>query len=89
MSQRFSIEFRRSADKELEKLDGRTRARILRNIIALADNPRPHGARALVGEDGLWRIRVGDYRVVYEVTDAELLVLVVRIAHRSSVYRKL
>ena len=88
MSHSYSIEIRRSAEKALEKLDGRTRARILRNIIALADDPRPPGVKALTGEDGLWRIRIGDYRVVYEIRDTELLVLVVRVAHRRDVYRK-
>jgi mRNA interferase RelE/StbE len=84
----YTVQFRRSAEKSLEKLDGRNRARILRNIVALADNPRPPGVKQLSGEDTLWRIRVGDYRVVYEIRDAELVVLVVRVAHRSEVYRK-
>jgi mRNA interferase RelE/StbE len=84
----YTVQFRRSAEKSLEKLDGRNRARILRNIVALADNPRPPGVKPLSGEDTLWRIRIGDYRVVYEIRDAELLVLVVRVAHRSEVYRK-
>ena len=54
----------------------------------LGNDPRPPGVKALVGEAGLWRIRVGDYRVVYEINDTELIVLVVRIAHRSDVYRR-
>ncbi|MPZ84833.1 MAG: plasmid stabilization protein [Actinophytocola sp.] len=88
MSDSYSIEFRRSAEKALAKLDGRTRARILRNVAALADDPRPTGVKSLTGEHGLWRIRVGDYRVVYEIRDNELLVLVIRVAHRREVYRK-
>lgn len=88
MIRHYSIEFRRSAEKELGKLDGRIRARILRTIVTLADDPRPPGVKALTGEAGSWRIRIGDYRVVYEINDTELIVLVVRIAHRSDVYRR-
>jgi mRNA-degrading endonuclease RelE of RelBE toxin-antitoxin system len=50
------------------------------------DNPRPHGVKTLVGEHGLWHIRVGDYRVIYEIRDTESLVLIVRVAHRREVY---
>lgn len=88
MTSDYSVEFRPSAEKSLDKLDGRSRARILRRIIALAVDPRPPGVKALTGERGLWRIRIGDYRVVYEINDTKLLVLVVRIAHRSDVYRR-
>jgi mRNA interferase RelE/StbE len=88
VSRSYSITFRRSAEKSLAKLDGRSRARILRAVIALADDPRPSGVKALTGEDDLWRIRVGDHRVVYEINDTELLVLVLRVAHRSDVYRR-
>ncbi|WP_434743790.1 type II toxin-antitoxin system RelE family toxin [Micromonospora sp. SH-82] len=52
----------------------------------LEQDARPAGCRKLVGEDGQWRIRIGDYRVVYAIFDQELVVLVVRVAHRSSVY---
>ena len=54
----------------------------------MADNPRPQGSKKLGGEDGLYRIRVGDYRIVYAIRDDILVVLVVRIGHRSEVYRK-
>jgi mRNA interferase RelE/StbE len=83
----YSIEFRRSAEKELGRLDGRIRARILRAIVALAEDPRPPGVKALIGEAGVWRVRIGDYRVVYEINDTELIVLVIRVAHRSDAYR--
>jgi mRNA interferase RelE/StbE len=84
----YEIEFRRSADKQLARLDGRTRARILRAIVALSDDPRPPGVKALTDEAGLWRIRIGDYRVVYEIKDAALVILVVRIGRRSDIYRR-
>ncbi|WP_241655544.1 type II toxin-antitoxin system RelE family toxin [Actinomyces oricola] len=53
----------------------------------MAEEPRPHGARKLVGEQRAWRIRVGHYRVIYDILDAELTVTVVRTAHRREVYR--
>ncbi len=62
-------------------------ARIAAAIEALADEPRPHGVVKLAGRDD-FRIRVGDYRIVYAVDDAERVVLVARIAHRRDVYRR-
>jgi len=61
--------------------------RIVRAVNALKTDSRPAGARPLVGYSGLWRIRVGDYRVVYTIRDAEFVVLALRVAHRSGVYR--
>ena len=87
MTSSYSVEFRPSAEKSLDKLDGRSRARILRRI-TLAVDPRPPGVKALTREHGLWRIRIGDYRVVFEINDTKLLVLVVRVAHRGDVYRR-
>jgi mRNA interferase RelE/StbE len=65
------------------------RRRIAWKIDRLADNPRPRGAKALKGPLSLYRIRVGDYRVIYQIQDAALLVLVVRIGSRGDVYRHL
>ena len=53
----------------------------------MAAQPRPHGAKLLSGDHAIWRLRVGDYRVLYEIRDAVLVVLVVRIGHRREVYR--
>jgi mRNA interferase RelE/StbE len=61
--------------------------RIDATIIALARNPRPPGAKKLRGQDDRYRIRVGDYRVIYEVDDAQLLILIVEVGHRKDVYR--
>lgn len=66
---RYEITFARSARRELEALEARLVARIWARIQRLANDPRPPGCRKLQGEEGLWRIRVGDYRVVYEVKD--------------------
>ncbi len=87
MSRRYTVEFERSAKKDLDRLDQPVRARILRKITALADDPRPAGVVRLFNRRGMWRIRVGDYRVIYEIEDDRLVVAVVRIASRSIVYR--
>jgi mRNA interferase RelE/StbE len=73
--------------KDLRALDDKTRRRILRAIIALEVNPRPRGAKKLRGEGELWRVRVGDYRILYSIEEARLVVLVVKIGHRREVYR--
>lgn len=85
----FIVEYDPKALKELTKLDKAVARRIIKAIDALSVDPRPTGTRPLVGYPGLWRIRVGDYRVVYTIKDAELVVLALRVAHRSSVYRSL
>ncbi len=83
----FSIRIKGSAAKELERVAKPNRARIIEAIDRLAENP--FLGNALKGElRGLRRLRVGDYRVLYEVQDDALLVLVVRIAHRRDVYRR-
>jgi mRNA interferase RelE/StbE len=73
--------------KDLRALDDKTRRRILRALIALEANPRPPGAKKLRGESELWRVRVGDYRILYSIEEARLVVLVVKIGHRREVYR--
>lgn len=88
-SRRFVVEYDPKALKELKKLDEPIARRIARAVAELADDPRPHGTRPLTGFPELWRLRVGDYRVVYTIRNTELLVLALRIAHRSTVYRDL
>lgn len=85
----YSVGYDPTASKELGKLDRQIARRIARAISALAANPRPAGCRRLVGYDELWRIRVGDYRVIYTIRDDELIVLALRIAHRGDVYRRI
>ncbi|NOY29357.1 MAG: type II toxin-antitoxin system RelE/ParE family toxin [Planctomycetes bacterium] len=86
--QKYSIVFAPAVLRQLRKLPTRDQKRIVREIELLEDNPRPSGVKKLIGEDNFWRIRIGDYRVVYEIKDAKLLVLVLRIAHRKDIYRK-
>jgi len=76
-------------EKEVAKLDRPIRRRIQAALLSLATNPRPSAATALVGQPGLLRLRVGDYRVIYTVKDHELLVLVIDVDHRSRICRDL
>ena len=77
-----------SAERELKKLPADLIARIVPHLEGLASNPRPAGCRKLQGGNREWRIRVGDYRVVYTIDDRRLLVEVIRIRHRSEVYER-
>jgi mRNA interferase RelE/StbE len=77
-----------SASKELKELSAQLNARIVPRLENLADNPRPPGCKKLRGGDKEWRIRVGDYRVVYTIDGAKSLVEVTRIRHRSEVYKR-
>ena len=77
-----------SAEKEIKKLSSQLIGRIISRVERLATIPRPPGCKKLKGGDHEWRIRVGDYRVVYTIDDAKLLVEVTRIRHRSEVYER-
>ncbi|MBI3567054.1 MAG: type II toxin-antitoxin system RelE/ParE family toxin [Gemmatimonadetes bacterium] len=83
----YSILLTKSAAKEVERVPTKDRQRIVTRIAALAENPRPAGAEKLSGDDK-YRIRQGDYRILYEIVDAELIVTVVRVGNRREVYRR-
>ena len=83
----YTVVFARSARKELQELDRTVANRILKRIEALTREPRPSGCKKLEGTDNLWRIRIGDWRVVYSVDDTRLLVEVSVIRHRREAYR--
>ena len=83
----YDITFARSARKELEELDATLINRIFPKIKALSTEPRPAGRRKLQGEKHLWRIRVGNYRVIYVIDDHRQTVDVIAIRHRSAAYR--
>lgn len=85
----YSISFARSARKELEHLPGDVADRILAKVEALSGNPRPAGVIKLHGQKNLWRMRVGDYRVVYSIEDFDKTIDVSVIRHRRDVYRGL
>lgn len=81
----YNVEIKRSAAKELEHLPPKDRTRIIARIRALATDPRPAGCEKLSGQDR-YRLRQGNYRILYEIDDTVVLVVVVRIAHRREVY---
>ena len=83
----YTVEFAPVADRDFRRLAREIQLRLRPRIDALSDNPHPHGASKLKGTDELWRIRVGDYRIVYEIHHRVLLVLIVRVAHRREAYR--
>ena len=85
---RYRVELAPAADRERRKLAVDVQKRIVRALEQLETDPRPPGVRKLQGEDNLWRLRVGDYRVIYTIEDDRLLVLVVRVANRRDAYGK-
>lgn len=86
----YRVEFRPAAERELRKLDRATKDRIAKVIALLAEDPRPPAAKMLVSDDAprLWRVRTGDYRVIYSIEDDVLLVLVINVRHRREAYRR-
>jgi mRNA interferase RelE/StbE len=82
----YSLSIKRSAAKELGQLPPKDRGRIVARIQLLAQDPRPQGAEKLSGQER-YRIRQGDYRILYEIEDDILRVMVVKIGHRRDVYR--
>lgn len=83
----YAITFARSARKELQALDRTIATRVIRRIEALAATPRPAGCKKLEGAQNLWRIRIGDWRLIYSIDDSKLLVDVSAVRHRRDVYR--
>lgn len=86
-ARRYTLTFMPAAVRSLRKLPRDVTVRLKAATEALRDDPRPHGAKALADSAGWLRIRVGDYRVIYEVRDAELLIVVIQAGHRSKIYR--
>lgn len=84
---RYTITLTPRAAKELRALARSDQERLARRIEGLALNPRPYGVRKLAGENNLYRIRIGDFRVVYAIEDRRLVVMVIRIGHRREVAR--
>jgi mRNA interferase RelE/StbE len=84
----YTINFRDDARRVFLSLDPGVQKRIASVIDRLAENPRPGQATRLVGDPGTWRVRAGDWRVLYEIHDDRLMVLVIDVAHRSIVYRR-
>ena len=83
---RYSVEISRRAIKSIAALPRKEEQRVRAAIELLADGPRPPSCAALTGEQSVYRVRVGDYRIVYKVIDARLTILVIRVGHRRDVY---
>jgi len=84
----YRIEFSKRAEKEFESLPLQIQIRLQHRIDALALDPRPSGVKQLKDAENQYRLRVGSYRIVYEIQDAILLVILLRVGHRREVYRK-
>lgn len=83
----YDIEISKTAENQLKKLNPDDQRRVVRAILALADEPHPRGSRKLSGYDDVFRIRVGTYRVIYSVSGKRLIVIILKIGHRKDVYR--
>jgi mRNA interferase RelE/StbE len=83
----YSLEIKRSAARELAQLPPKDRGRVVARIRSLADDPRPVGAEKLSGQER-YRVRQGDYRILYEIEDQVVRVVVVKLGHRQDVYRR-
>ena len=84
---KYKVLIARSAEKQLRKLPDKIRDRLAREIVQLGDDPFPFGSKKLSGTESSYRIRIGDYRVIYEIEYREVIVLVLKIGHRKDVYR--
>ncbi|MCF6284791.1 MAG: type II toxin-antitoxin system RelE/ParE family toxin [Candidatus Hydrogenedentes bacterium] len=85
----YSIEWKKSARKELRKLEKSAIPRVLEVVKSLIYDPYPAGSRKLQCSEHLYRVRIGDYRVVYSVKNEVLLIEVIRVGHRKDIYRNL
>ena len=83
----YEVLLERRAERDLKKLPGQVFHRIVPSIAGLAENPKPPGCRKISGSKNDWRIRIGEYRVIYEVDDEARAVKVMRVRHRKEVYR--
>jgi mRNA interferase RelE/StbE len=84
----YDVKLTPAAVRQLRKLDPTGRRRVQAAIDLLATEPRPPAARQLVGGAGEWRVRTGDFRIIYEIHDQQLVVLVIKVGHRRDVYER-
>jgi mRNA interferase RelE/StbE len=83
----YQIEWKASALKELKRLDRKIISRLISAIDSLSANPFPSGVRKLQGADKTYRIRIGDYRIIYEVIHERIVIVIIRVRHRKDVYK--
>jgi mRNA interferase RelE/StbE len=82
----YSIQITSRAERELRRLDRQVKNRLTKTILTLANEPRPSGCLKVKTEEGVWRVRVGDWRIGYEIDDAKREVTIIRVGHRSEFY---
>jgi mRNA interferase RelE/StbE len=85
---KYRIEVSASAEKQLRKLQKSDQVRVVRAIGALAQQPRPRGCRRLQGYDGVFRLRVGSFRIIYSIEDRRLLIIILKLGRRKDIYRQ-
>ncbi len=85
----YRVEFTPAAEKQLKDLDKPFQMQVFRRIEKLADDPRPQGVEKLEGQEGIYRIRSGNYRILYTINDKALVVVVIRVGDRKEVYRQI
>jgi len=85
----YRVEIAPAARRQIKRLKKAVQERIISSVDALGEEPRPAGIKKLSGAKELYRVREGDYRIIYQVQDEVLLVLVVKVGHRRDVYRKI
>ena len=83
----WEIKIHRKAKKTLNRLHGEILGRLRQAISALAENPRPSGSKKMIGHKDIYRIRVGDWRIVYKIENGELIILILAIASRGEIYK--
>jgi mRNA interferase RelE/StbE len=83
----YEVQLERAAERNLRRLSSENFTRMIAYMKALGENPRPPGCRKITGSRNDWRIRVGDYRIIYEIDDNAMVIRVLRIRHRRDAYR--
>ena len=83
----YTVEVAPAADRQIRKLDRETQRRVLACLERLGEEPRSKDSVKLQAAEDLYRVRVGDYRIIYEISDRQLLVLVLKVGHRREIYR--
>ncbi len=83
----YEVEITPAAKRQIKKLTKSIQQLIVKRLEELVENPRPPGVLKMEGEENLYRVRVGDYRIIYQVQDRMLLIVVVKVGHRGNVYR--
>jgi mRNA interferase RelE/StbE len=84
---KYKIEFSPTAESQFKKLPKEVQARLKHRIDSMAENPFPRGIKTLSAEENFYRLRIGDYRIIYQVQGKALLILILKLGHRKNVYR--